>query len=226
MGRIGIITGVRTEATALSSILNGQNPPLVRFSGANAAAAGDAAEDLVAAGVEGLLSFGTAGGLAPDAAPGTLIVADRVMTSIGDVLLTDSAWTASLSHALQIEPVTMFGADAVANVAAKREMQALSGAVAVDMESHAVGRAAAKAGLPFAVLRAVADPIDFEIPGWLLGTIRADGSLDVPRLIFGVIRDPRSVPGLIQLGRHTGKAKDALRGAVGSLGPGLGLLPL
>src|ERR1700761_4226056 len=46
----------------------------------------------VARGCAGIVSFGTAGGLAPDLEPGSIIVADAVAGPLGR-LQTDRAWT-------------------------------------------------------------------------------------------------------------------------------------
>ena len=51
-----------------------------------------------------------------------------------------------------------------------------TGAAAADMESHVVARLAAELGLPFAVLRVIADPAEREVPPAALAGMRADGA--------------------------------------------------
>src|SRR6478752_9804162 len=58
----------------------------------------------VARGCSGIVSFGTAGGLAPDLQPGALIVADAVEGPFGRIP-TDPAWTNRLAAALATGPL-------------------------------------------------------------------------------------------------------------------------
>jgi adenosylhomocysteine nucleosidase len=61
----------------------------------------------------------------------------------------------------------------------KRQLARLSAAIALDMESAALGAAAARRGVPFAVVRTVSDLVDEDLPvdfnlflgsaGWLDG---------------------------------------------------------
>ncbi len=62
------------------------------------------------------------------------------------------------------------------SVAAKATLRAASGALAIDMESAAVAEAAAEAGVPFLVLRVIADPADRAIPPVALHGVAPDGS--------------------------------------------------
>ncbi|OXH80958.1 hypothetical protein CA830_42245, partial [Burkholderia multivorans] len=89
------------------------------------------------------MSFGTAGGLAPDLKPGALVVADAVDGPFGRVQ-TDADWSARLVVALHDTPVwTRVSRGAIAAVTApvvteqeKASLHRAKGALAVDMESH------------------------------------------------------------------------------------------
>lgn len=223
MPRVGIIAGVAAERAALADILAGPEAPMLRLSGARADGACAAAEALIAAGVDGLLSFGTAGGLAPGMMPGTLIVAERVLSPAGGDIRSDPVWTQGLAAALGVRPSTIVGVDGIAGTAEKARLHQATGAVAADMESHLAAAAAARAGLPFAVLRAVVDPADFEVPAWIGGCIKMDGGIDGVGFAFGLLRNPGSLPALIALGGYNRDAVRALRGAVRTVGPGFGL---
>ena len=63
----------------------------------------------------------------------------------------------------------------VATAADKRALFEATGAQAVDMESHEVAAVAAAAGLPFLVIRALADPYDQVIPQVAREALRPDG---------------------------------------------------
>src|SRR3954471_4416360 len=91
----------------------------------------------MAAGCKGLISFGVAGGLAPELKPGICIIGSGVIVD-GEERPTDARW----SHRLQrIIPDTVYGPllgvrEPVALAQDKRALHQKTGALAVDMESH------------------------------------------------------------------------------------------
>ncbi|TFW16599.1 phosphorylase family protein, partial [Duganella callida] len=127
----------------------------------------------------GLISFGMAGGLAPDLTPGALIVV-RAVADGQALMATDSAWCDALLQALhQAQDRNSAGAGALAGifagivagvdapaatVADKQALYRATGALAVDMESHIGARAAQRAGVPYAVCRVVLDPAQQAVP--------------------------------------------------------------
>ena len=82
------------------------------------------------------------------------------------------------------------------------------GVRAVDMESHGVARAAREAGLPFLIVRAIADPADRTIPPAALAGLGPDGEQRPFAVMLAMLRNPAQVPALIQLARD---AKTAMR---------------
>jgi hypothetical protein len=117
-----------------------------------------ALSDAVARGCSGIISFGTAGGLAPDLEPGALIVAQSVCGPFG-TLPTDDAWSARIVEAFAGTPLAritrrgpMAGVTApVKSEADKRSLHSSTGALAVDMESHIAGAiATARCRSPYA----------------------------------------------------------------------------
>ena len=103
------------------------------------------------------------------------------------------------------------GADApVAGPAAKAALHALTGAAAVDMESAVVARAAARHRLPFAILRAIADPAHRALPPAALVAMRADGGIDLAAMLGALAREPRQLPALARLALDARRAFAAL----------------
>ena len=92
---IGVITGLRAEARCLSGL-----DLAVACSGARPGRARAEAARLLAEGAFGLVSFGLAGGLAPELRPGDLVLAEAVVLPDGRRLMTDAAWGAGLTAAL------------------------------------------------------------------------------------------------------------------------------
>lgn len=224
MPRIGVIAGLESELSTLDAVMAGDDAPLVRASGARPKLARDGARALVEMGVDGLLSYGTAGGLAPDARPGRLVVASRVVVPGGGTIATDRAWTENITRELGLDALPMAAADVVVNAGAKAALHAETGAVAVDMESHVVAEVAQGAGLPFAVLRCVTDPVEAELPGFVIDSVRPDGSVSLLPIVAGLCLRPWTIKRLLDLGDYNRTAMEALSGAVGILGPGFGLL--
>jgi adenosylhomocysteine nucleosidase len=87
----------------------------------------------------------------------------------------------------------------LADVAGKASLFASAGAAAVDMESAIVARAARRHGLPFAILRVIADPALRPLPSSALVAMRADGEVDLAAVLNTLIRRPRELPALVRL---------------------------
>jgi len=98
----------------------------------------------------------------------------------------------------------------VAAAAAKAALFAATQAVAVDMESHGVARAAAETGVPLAVLRVVADPADRAIPWAAMAGMAPDGSVRPAAVLGRLILRPWEVPALVRLARDSRQAHAAL----------------
>lgn len=204
----GLVTGLAAEArlaARLGRALAGGGMP----SGAEAAA-----ERLAGEGADALVSFGLCGGLDPTLPPGTLLVPRVVRASDGDHA-TDaalSAWLGGWSCA------TLAAADSVvATAAAKRALFAATGAAGVDLESGAVARAAARHGLPFAVLRAVCDPGTAGLPPLALAALDTQGRIGPARVLASLAGRPGQIAALVRLAGAARAARAALVGRVGDI---------
>ena len=61
------------------------------------------------------------------------------------------------------------------------------------MESHIAAAYAAKAGLPFAALRVIADPASRALPALAKSAIKPNGDIDLRKILRGVARNPRTL---------------------------------
>ena len=157
--------------------------------------------------VSALISFGLAGGLDPALPPGTLLVPATVLAGDGQ-WDTDPALAARLGGPT---PGSLFGNGTIlATAAVKAALHARTGAVAVDLESAAVARAAARHGLPFAVLRAVCDPAGRDLPRAALAALDSEGRIGALRVAAAILARPGDIPALIALGRDAARARRAL----------------
>ncbi|MFM0292315.1 MULTISPECIES: phosphorylase [Paraburkholderia] len=160
----------------------------------------------VARGCSGIVSFGTAGGLAPDLEPGALIVADAVEGPFGR-LQTDRPWADRLAAALAAGPRAarvrrgLMAAVTAPLVSAgdKDVLHRTNGALAVDMESHIAGAKAAAHGVPFAVCRAIVDPAWRTLPSAATAGLRDDGSTALAPILRELLRQPSQLGALIQV---------------------------
>ncbi len=219
--QIGILTGLDLEASLIATAVPHASlavAPIVARSGGDPARARAEATRLVDRGCALLLSYGFAGALEAKLKPGTIVVPERVVAEDG------SSWTierarcdrlvSALMHVTGREAVargTILGSDHVlATRDAKTAAHHAHGAVAVDMESHALAAAASAASLPFAVLRVVLDPARQAIPSAALAGLRKDGSTATGRVALALLRRPHQLPSLVRLGLHSRRARATL----------------
>jgi adenosylhomocysteine nucleosidase len=112
----------------------------------------------------------------------------------------------------------------LSNAADKAARFAASGALAVDMESLGVARAAEAAGLPFLVVRAVADPAGRSLPRAALKAIGPDGRLKLVSALAAMYLRPWEGPALVRLAYETRLAFDTLEKVAARIAePGNGL---
>tara|TARA_Y100000588_G_scaffold75889_1_gene79144 strand:- start:629 stop:1315 length:687 start_codon:yes stop_codon:yes gene_type:complete len=210
---LGLITGMKSEAALLyAAAQDGSDPvcPMIAVTGGDPLRAETAAREFATAGAAGLISFGIAGGLDPALEPGDLILAEGVRLPDEDVISTQASWrTAFAAAAAGTADGMIYGSDlAVSRTDDKARLFTDYGVRAVDMESHGVARAAREAGLPFLIVRAIADPADRTIPPAALAGLGPDGEQRPFAVMQAILRNPAQVPALIQLARD---AKTALR---------------
>jgi hopanoid-associated phosphorylase len=173
--------------------------------------------EALARGCSGVISFGTAGGLAPELEPGTLIIADAISGPFGR-LVTDLDWSARLIDAFAGSPLaqrvhygSMTGVSvAVTSAQQKASLFRATGALAVDMESHVAGAIATARGLPFVVCRAVVDPAWRSLPKAAMAGLRDDGTTVVLPVLRELMRQPSQIGALLRTAADARAARGAL----------------
>ncbi len=175
----------------------------------------------------GVLSFGLAGGLAPDLKPGDIVVASHVLH--GDERhVADQRWHDAIVRALDNELRLKRGsihasATVVTQAAGKGALHAQTGAIAIDMESHLAAAYAARHRLPFAAIRAIGDSASRNLPELAGDALRDDGSVDILKVLRGLAGNPGQMPALVSAGIDSGRAFSSLRRVRRLLGPLFGL---
>jgi len=172
---------------------------------------------------KGIVSFGIAGALAPLLKVGDVVIATHIVHG-DEHYATDPGWSGILRERLAAaHSVVLAGhGQAVSHIDGKRRLFALTGAHAVDMESHIAARLAARGGVPFVALRTISDSSLKGLPPAALEPLKDNGKPSLRRVLASVAGEPSQIPDLIQTGRDAGRAFTALRRARDAAGPLLG----
>lgn len=175
------------------------------------------------AGCRSIISFGVAGGLAPDLRPGDWIVASEVLDA-QTARPTHPIWSRNL---LEIIPEVRYGPvigvpAPVSDPLAKHDLHARTGAIAVDMESHIVAEFAAAHGMSFAVARVIVDPAHRRVPDAALIALRPGGT-NLSAILREVLTKPTQVLPLLRIAGDAYAARSALLRLRRLLGPGFGI---
>ncbi|TXN19391.1 phosphorylase [Methylobacterium sp. WL9] len=179
-----------------------------------------------------VISFGIAGGLDPDLAPGDVVIGSAVIVVAegGDRRLPcDPAIVAAHAERLAALGRRVVSADvagveaAILTAGAKAALHARTGAAVVDMESHVAAAFAARRGLPFAILRVVCDPAERALPAFAAAALKPNGDPDVPAVLRALVRREARIGELVRLARDSGEAFRGLGRARALLGLALGV---
>lgn len=182
--------------------------------------------EALARGASGVISFGTAGGLAADLGAGTLIVAEAIDGPAGRIP-TDSAWreriiaklaASSLNAPWQCGVLAAVTAP-VTSVEQKAALSRARGALAVDMESHVAAAMAQAHGLPFIACRAIVDPAWRALPEAATAGLRDDGTTALIPILASLAGAPSQLGAMIRLAGDARAARAALVEARRTLGP-------
>jgi adenosylhomocysteine nucleosidase len=167
-----------------------------------------------------LVSFGIAGGLAPDLKAGTVVVS-------GEVVSEGCHWAVESQHLRRLNDFArsigatlgpVLGATSIlATRTEKKQAWARTGALVVDLESEIVARTATALGIPFIVLRSIADTAQRDLPPASLVPLSADGKPDLLGVLAAVVRRPFQVTEMIGLAQETVMALSALIGPARAL---------
>ena len=219
---LGIVAALQTEARSLGSVpaaasgLVQLSPStLLYIAGMGAKQAQVAAEVLIGEKASALLSWGSAGALHAKLSPGNVILPKTVIYPQKGTFFTDNGWhnrlLTRLATRLEVhtEPLAQ-SPSALKSRREKLDFVKQNQALAVDMESASVAEAAVEANLPFMAIRAIADPLEQNIPGSVFRAIDQRGRLRPFRLLASLALRPPDLLTLIQLRRNFLAARTAL----------------
>lgn len=197
-GPIGLLYALPLERVALMGVQS--RAPIVERAGVGSELARSGAERALAAGAGALVSVGFCGAARAELVPGDVVVATEVIDAATWAALScDTDLTAGVRGSR--------GPLETRSKIARTPDDRGGHAIALDMESAAIGQVAAQARVPFAAVRAVSDSAQTTLPP----AIDETGVLHL-----GALR-PADVPHLLRLGTGAGRAILALRRAVRQL---------
>lgn len=156
-----------------------------------------------------LISVGLSGGLTEDLGPGSVVLANEVVTPQGGSWKPDLSWLeaceleASLGRLVTVTRVLVKAQD-------KRDLGRATGAVAVDMESASLAEVAQETGASWAALRAVSDPVNEDLPLDFNLLWDAEGQPDLARITLATLKRPTLVPRLLRFSREVLQARHRL----------------
>ena len=205
-----VATGMRAEAAllppGLRAVVGGGDPGRLRQM-----------LDAAAEGATAVLSFGIAGGLDTGLEPGALVVATRVRAP-GRRLACRHGLVGGAGPR-ERRPLRRGRGGQRGGGRAGREavLRLMTDALIVDMESAVAAAFAASRGLPFAVLRAVADTAEEELPRAAAVGLSRSGRPAPGRVAMALLRRPGELGALVQVAKRSRTALDALAKAARNL---------
>lgn len=228
-GPIGLIVALPEESAALRSVMQevrgwhlpdypawrgllGGHPVVLAQSGMGHHHAGACARQLLASERPCLLlAAGFAGGLSHELEPGQALVAREVILLEGQ---SHRRWPARVCPEGHPTAVLASPDQVVRFTHEKRELALRTGAHAVDMESGSVVREAEEAGVPWLVVRSLTDGAAEDLPMDFQPFTTRRGLPHKPRIVLHALVRPRTLWGLMRLGRRTAAAARSLGRAV------------
>ena len=208
---VGIVCALAAEARHLGpqarrdgQVASLSDGTLIAVTGMGAAAAAAGADALARAGATAVASWGMAGGLDPELAPGTVFIPDAVVAPDGTRVSVTSEWREQVVAAIMgtdkvARGVLLTSQTAIATPADKERLFSSTGARAVDMESLAVAQVADTLQLPFIALRVIVDGAQDVLPRAVTAAADRAGHLHMWRLLGELALAPGDLPPLIRL---------------------------
>lgn len=189
---------------------------VLAYSGAGANNARSASELLIAQGATRLISWGCAAALSETLKSGDLVLADTLIDAEGTQITIDPDWRGYtknlLSTSLQVHTGSLAESNCIVAASQdKKHLHTQTGAVALDMETIAIAKVARQHQLPFLAIRAIADPVNMNLPEAVNHSLNNQGDIMLGKLLLFIALHPSELPGLIKLGLHFNNAKNTLK---------------
>ncbi len=172
-------------------------------------------------GAAGIISFGMGGALDPALRIGDWVIGTGLVKSGEESC--DPQWLTALAASLPAARIGTIYADGrlIAGCAAKASLHRQTGALAADMESHIAARAAAEAGVPFAILRCISDKASAALPPAIAVAMTPGGGLAIGDVLRSIVNQPSQLPDIVVSLSGFRRAYAALSVGARAVGPRL-----
>jgi adenosylhomocysteine nucleosidase len=192
---------------------------LVIYSGAGVENAHTASELLITQGANRLISWGCAAALDGELRSGDLMLANACVDADHVAIdLNNEAWLVNVKNCLSKHSDMCIhtgklaeSKSIVASSNDKAKIAEATDAIALDMESVAIAKVAQAHGLPFLSIRAIADPVNMDLPKAVSHALNEQGIVILGKLMTYLLWYPTELPSLIRLGLHFYAAKNTLK---------------
>jgi len=217
-----VLTAIPEERSAIAARLSGGRAVVVATGDGPRRAARGAAEAIERHRPKVIYGAGVGGALTPGLAVGAIVASARLLDGQGEAPPPSRSLLEAVLAATGARAGTLLTLDRPAvSAAEKARLAASTGAPAVcDMESAAWARAAATAGVPYVVLRAVSDTADEDLPRYLARCMNAGGGISRAAVALQAVLHPATIPDLLRMRRRVAacaqKLGDALAAVVGT----------
>jgi adenosylhomocysteine nucleosidase len=156
-----------------------------------------------------VLSCGFAGALHADVKIGQIVVADRLLALDRPPVQIDLKMPADPARGLHVG--TLLTCDEIVRtIADKQTLAAKTGAMAVDMESHAVGEFCRDRQFRSLAVRVITDDLSRDLPPEVLSVFGGSGAVRFGAVVGALWKRPSSYQDLLQLREVAASAADRL----------------
>ena len=171
-------------------------------------------------GAAGIISFGMGGALDPALRIGDWVIGVGLVNGEKSC---DLRWLTGLAASLPAARIGTIYADGrlIADPADKASLHRHTGALAADMESHIAVRAAAEAGVPFAILRCISDKASAALPPAIAVAMTPGGGLAIGAVLRSIVSQPSQLPDIVVSLSGFRRAYAALSVGARAVGPRL-----
>lgn len=206
-----VLTAIPEERSAIAGRLSGNTVVVSTGDGPGNAARG-AAEAIQRHRPKAVFGAGVAGALTPGLAAGEILASARLVDARGEAPPPSRKLLEAALAATGIRAGTLLSIDRPAvSAAEKATLAASTGAPAVcDMESAGWARAAAAAGVPYLVLRAVSDTAEEDLPRYLARCMNAGGGISRAAVTLQALLHPATIPDLLRMRRRVADCAEKL----------------
>lgn len=184
-------------------------------------------QEAIKRGGAAIISYGIAGGLHPRLKSGDIIIGDSVVDN-NITFETDLKWRNHLKKIITRSTIgKVIGVDRpVTSSMEKNQLNAQYGGIIVDMESHIAARIAKVHGLPFVILRVIADHAKREVPEAARQALKQNGTISYRPIINSIKEDPKQMTTMYHLSVDFFRSLRSLFRCNWLLGKGFGFFDL